>query len=553
MARLADLATRRPLELLGCALAALALLTAAAAGAPDRLGAGASRLEPGEPPDLVIVARGSVGTDSRVSRIALSTILSGLQSDPEVASARAARVGRGVARIAVELAGGDDAPREQAATRIEGEIDPGPLELTFSGPAAVAAEARDSLSGQFWKLELLALPFVALVLVGFCGGAGAIGAALTAAGSVVLTLSGMRFASLFGGVSLVGASAGAVVGLVLAVEMAALVRGIHREERLLASPADALARALSDGAGVVVPLAVLAALAPLALLVTPFPATGSVVLGTCLGALGAVLFGAAVVPALLAIHARLWPEGAAHGETRVGEAGRGLLGRIAGSRAALAITLVVALIVPLALAAPARDVSTRALGAADLPGHLQAAAQPASDALVVDLPLAAAIVAGGLALALVGLTRSIRPLVAVPFALLPAAAALGALSFVVAQGHLAGPLGLERQGSLDTGAVACALAALAAVGAGRCARDALAVRAESRLGAGAGGTAELAAGIVLPAAAAASLAAGGTTAVLAGADLYPAREFGLVVAFGLLVDLALRPVVVALLSRLAAQ
>jgi hypothetical protein len=81
-------------------------------------------------------------------------------------------------------------------------------------------------------------------------------------------------------------------------------------------------------------------------------------------------------------------------------------------------------------------------------------------------------------------------------------------------------------------------------------RDSLAVRAESRLGAGAGGTAELAAGIVLPATAAASLAVGATTAVLAGADLYAAREFGLMVAFGLVVDLVLRPPLVAVLSRL---
>jgi hypothetical protein len=323
-----------------------------------------------------------------------------------------------------------------------------------------------------------------------------------------------------------------------------------------------------------IPFAVLAAVAPLALLITPFPATGSVVLGTCLGALGALLFGAAIVPAILALGARASPPAGERAETRAGEAGRGLLGRVAGSWMALAVALVVALVVPLALAAPARDLDTRALGAGDLPARSQAATaarqevelrtgeaspaarippQPASAELTRDLPLAAAIVAAGLALALVGLSRSWRPLVAVPFALLPAAAALGALTFVLAEGHLAGAMGLADQGSLDTGAVGCALAALVAVGAGRCARDWLVVSAEGRLGAGRSGTAEVAAGIVLPAAASASLAAAAAAGVLAGADLYPAREFGLMVAFGLLVDVALRPVLVALLSRLAAQ
>lgn len=105
--------------------------------------------------------------------------------------------------------------------------------------------------------------------------------------------------------------------------------------------------------------------------------------------------------------------------------------------------------------------------------------------------------------------------------------------------------------SLDTGAVVCGLAAIVGLSAGRCARDWLVVRGEGRLGAGVAGTAELAAGTVLPAVAAASLVGAAACGVLAGAELYAAGEFGLLVAVGLLVDLALRPPLLALLSRVS--
>jgi hypothetical protein len=49
----------------------------------------------------------------------------------------------------------------------------------------------------------------------------------------------------------------------------------------------------------------------------------------------------------------------------------------------------------------------------------------------------------------------------------------------------------------------------------------------------------LAAGLVLPAALVGTLVAGAASGVLAGADLYAAREFGLAVAAGLVLDLVL--------------
>jgi uncharacterized membrane protein YdfJ with MMPL/SSD domain len=55
----------------------------------------------------------------------------------------------------------------------------------------------------------------------------------------------------------------------------------------------------------------------------------------------------------------------------------------------------------------------------------------------------------------------------------------------------------------------------------------------------------------MPAVAAASLVGAAACGVLAGADLYPAREFGLIVAAGLVLDLILRPPLIAVLARWA--
>ena len=573
MTPLADLATRRPLVLLAPAVGIVAAMVALAFAAPHHLSAEPARTSGGARPDLSIVARGRFPARSRVFRVALDTALTGLRTDPAVASARRTAERGHLSLVEVTLTATSEPAREAAVRQIEAEIDPGPLHLDYGGEAVVLASARHSIADELWKLELLALPFVALVLAGLCGAAAGLGAAIAAAGAIGATLVGLRVGSSFSDVSLLGIAPGAVLALVLPVELASLLRSLHREERLISTPTEALANALGGWARLGVPLAVLAGLAPLALLVTPFPATGSLLVGTAVAAASALLLTAAVVPPLLALEARVAPaERAAHRDGRLGDAARGLLGRVASSWIALVVAVVVAVGVPLALAAPARDVETRPFGVADLPEQAQAAAsarestgiatgEPASDVslspepaasdVIRGLGLAAGIAAGALALVLVALARSPKPLVAVPFALLPAAAALGVVAFVIAQGHLAASLGLREEGSLDTGAVGCALAAIAGLSAGRCARDWLAVRREGRVGAGIAGTAELAAGTVLPAVAAASLVAAAAFGVLAGADLYAAREFGLLVAVGLLVDLVLRPPLLALLARVS--
>ncbi len=62
--------------------------------------------------------------------------------------------------------------------------------------------------------------------------------------------------------------------------------------------------------------------------------------------------------------------------------------------------------------------------------------------------------------------------------------------------------------------------------------------------------AETASELTVPAAVAATLIAAAAAGVLAGSDLYPAREFGLAIAAGLLVDLVLlRVPLVAAVAR----
>jgi hypothetical protein len=567
---LAELATRRPLALLGPGIAALAALVVIAVGAPDRLGVGSARIGQPAGPALVIIARGPFPARSRVFRVSLRTIVAGLESDAAVASARETASRGNLARVDVALAPADEAGRERAVERIEDEVDPGPLTLAYGGEARTLLDARHSLAGDPPKRELLLVPLAALVLLGVLGPAAAAGAAIAAVGAVAAALVALRVGAGLGGASLLGAAPAAVLGPVIAIELAALVRDLHREERLISSPTEALQRSLSESARLAAPLAIVAGLVPLALLVTPFPASGSLALGAAAAAAGALIFGAVSLPPLLAIEARGRPAPADAGaDGTISEATRGALGRLAGSPVALVLVAVVAVAAPLALAAPAREAETRPLAAADLPRGSPAlvaareqaelappsrrhavAAAPATDAVVARLPLAAAAVAVGLALFLLALTRSLRSLVAVPFALLPAAAALGAVTFVFADGHLAGALGLDRQGSLDTAAVACALAAVVAVSAGRSVRDCLAVRASTGLGSSPTGTAELAAGLVLPGIVLASLLVIAGGAILGTADLYPARELGLAVAAGMLVDLILRGPELALLARI---
>jgi uncharacterized membrane protein YdfJ with MMPL/SSD domain len=107
-----------------------------------------------------------------------------------------------------------------------------------------------------------------------------------------------------------------------------------------------------------------------------------------------------------------------------------------------------------------------------------------------------------------------------------------------------------QRGGLETGAVASLLVALVSVSAARSAAVLHAARDMETLGLDSEWTAYSAASLVLPAALIASLIGAAATGVLVGADLGSAREFGLAVAVGLLIDVALlRPAQVATLAR----
>jgi uncharacterized membrane protein YdfJ with MMPL/SSD domain len=230
------------------------------------------------------------------------------------------------------------------------------------------------------------------------------------------------------------------------------------------------------------------------------------------------------------------------------------------SRGRTLLSLAVAIVLMIAAAVPLLHAETVPFSTFDLPTNASArmAAELAGvgrldvggDSLVGDLPLAAGVSAIAL-LVVLGIASRWRP--ALPVALvsmLPAAAACGLCVLVFQDGHLAQAIGQTSQGELETGAVASLLAAVLSVSAARSA-SALQVARE----AAAGGlepdwAARWGASALLPGALLATLIAAAATGVLTGASLYAAREFGLAVAVGLLLDLLLlRTPVVAALAR----
>jgi hypothetical protein len=566
--RLADLAARRPLVPLGAAVALVAALVALAASAPDELAADPGGVAGGQ--DLVVAARGPSSTPAPVERVAIATILSGLRAEPAVASAQVRGARRRVAILDVRLAASDRAARERATERIAAGIDPGPLTLAFGGTPRVALDGRHSLAGQLWRLEALALPVAVLIAVWLIGPGAALGAAIAAAGAIAAALVALRVAAGVAGASLVGVAPAALVGLALAIELAGLLGKRFRGERRNSRPGDALLRAVRPSAFPFLAAALAAALVPFALLVTPFPASGSVIVATAAAALAAVVLGALAVPGAIVLEDRLLPTPGGGGGG--GERAREARVPLARSRLALGLLAALAIVVPLALSLGALDVRTRPLAAADLPRGSPAlvaardeavlasadrAAHPApaaaSGELIAELPGAAAIVAGGLALALLALAgsrrtsiRSARALAVIPVALLPAAAGLGAAALLFADGHLAGAFGFARQGALEEGAVGSAIVAVVAIGSARGIRDWLTADEVDGSGSGLGWDVPA---LLMPAIATASVVGAGAAGVLAGADLYAAREFGVIVAVGLLWDLALRAPLQALLAR----
>jgi uncharacterized membrane protein YdfJ with MMPL/SSD domain len=551
-ARLADLALRRPWALLGANLAVLAAATVLAVGAPDHLGIGSLVLDreaPSRPahgsPDLVISTTGSVPVKSRVYGVALDVISSQVRADAEVAAIRRGGVSAdGRSTSLLVYLGGDEGDRQQGVERIESRVDAGPLHASFGGEIADLLRARGKMAHDFWMLELIVVPFAVLILVGGLGPLPALAPALCAATAITGALAGLRIVGAFTDISLLGIAPAAVLGLALGIEAGCLVTARVRDETTTSPGRPGVERALEGAAGAWLPVGLAATAATVGLLVTGLDQAPSMVLGCALAAAFALGSALVAVPAWLVLigsRARQ-ADGEIAGEPRLARPCRAIARFLAGGRGRTTLVLVAAVALMVAAAVPLLHGITRPFPAGSTP--------PGSPSLFDDLPLAAGVSAGALALALVIAFRSIAVLPAAVVSLLPAAAACGLCVLVFQDGHLADLVGQHRRGALETGAAASMLAAICAVSAGRAATALRAMRSERSLGLGAIASAENVAALTVPAAVVAGTLAAGAAGVLGGADLYSAREFGFAVAAGMIIDLVLvRVPLIAALAR----
>lgn len=584
---LTDRARKRPWAILGGHLAVLAILAWVALAGPGELTVGSLRLEdPGEVADLVVATRSDQPTSSRFYETSLDVVESGISTDPAVESVRRGpEFGREtVTYLAVELNTDDSGEQHEAVERIRDQIDAGALRIFIGGETPTLIEARETVIDDLWRLELLAVPVIALTLLLLLGARVAAVATLAAATGIVGALALIRVIGVVGDVSLLGIAPAGIVSLALAAELAPRIaeggggppgeprHGWHDAPTRLAvlAAAAALAAALGwvptlldQGASLAMAVGVAAALTALGALI----ATPAVL------ALG----GSARTGIEAARSPRRQPTG---GGSRL-NALREVPARIAASGWLAALVALAAIATTIFLAVPSVDGETRPLSSSDLRADSEprraeslvaglAGKDPRQaggkagvrdekrskeakaadglsplgidagpgDSLYPELPLAATVSALLLALLFGAVTRSLRSLVPAALALLPAAAACGLGVLAFQNGDGAGLLGFREQDALETGALAAAACALAAVGA---ARSMIGVVATPGAGV---------APVSLRGALAGTVVAGIAAGVLVGVDLYSVREFGLLVAAGLVIDLvAIRIAVAPALSR----
>jgi uncharacterized membrane protein YdfJ with MMPL/SSD domain len=563
VARLVDLAVRRPWALLVANLlflaAAAAIAIVGASGLP--IGSLAPAGSASDEPDLIVATTGREPVDSGVYRVTLRVISSQVATDAAVAQVRQGPVsadGRSTSLL-VSLNDLAASERQDAVERIEAGIDPGPLAVSYGGQVATLLDARHQLAQDLWKLELLALPFVALILAVALGPRLAAGPLVSAATAIAGALAGLVVFGQVADVSLLGVAPAAVVGLVLGVEASCALYARFRAEASRLPRADAMREAIGAMTDLAIPAGVAASLATVGLVATSLDQAPSMIVGCALAAALALSSALVCAPAIAWLAA---DDRYASGEAPVAAwlarrpaAVAGWLattGRRTASAAVLAAVLMLAAAVPLidARSVPfsAMDLSqdSPAREAAGLAGITTGGGGGGS--LFGDLGLAAAVSAVALMVVFGIAFRSRRALPVALVSLLPAAAACGLCVLVFQDGNLAGVIGQREQGALETGAVAALLAALVSVSAARSA-GALQSAGEAA-GLEPGWAGHWAASVAVPGAIVASLIAAAATGVLAGSELYAAREFGLAVAVGLLADLILlRTPLIAVLAR----
>lgn len=561
------IARRRSAVVLVVGLCALAAVFAVARTAPQALPVG-SLAPQGEPSDAAFVSvlvSTPAGVEEPVRDVALDAITAQLETDPNVAGVQVVRRDEDELLLhALPDDGGANAVRDTIA-RLQANLDPGPLGFVLGGRMATVETAKAELGGGLWRAELPALAAVALILLFALGMSGALTAMAVGAFALLGTLAALRGAGLLIDVYLLGVAAAAPVALALSVEFAAALFARHRSARALGAGRDSGRLALAGFAQSATLAVAAAVVAPLAILALPLQQRTSLAVGCALAAAlafaGLLLLGPMALaggergrmhmslrerlprrrprlPARLRerlplerLGARLLPrERSPQRRLRLRLSARPALGP-----RARAIALVGLALAALLLAAPALAVRSHAL--AEEAGSLAA-----------DLPLA-----GALALVLAcalpaAALRAPRALALAPLTVLPAAAALGVGTALAAGWLPIDPFG----GPLDTlenGALACALCAVLAVSAARTARI-CAIAAEAQPAPPAAVRAVLRAEASRPAALATGLTMLASLALLA-VEPYAARQFGAMVAAGLLVDtLVSRPLTVALAPRL---
>ena len=537
---LASASLKRPWALVGAALAVLAAALAIAMLTTGGLGPGSTRVDEPAGADLVIETEEAADVPRKVSGVALATIAANVEADPAVASVSPAqtRPARGTATMAVALETDDDGARREAVARINADVDPGPLELHVSGETTALLEAGSGLGEDLWRLELLVIPVALLALAGGLGARVGLAAAIAAATAIAGCLAGLGIGGAFADPTLLGAVPGIAVGLALGIELPALMAARLTDEARMGPPDSALRAALADGVWPLAFTAVAGVVASAGMLATGYGPAVSSVVAVALAVGFALLATLLATPALFALELR------ARGDAEESEARGRLAEALSAAPRGLArrpwrtaVAVVVAFAALLALAYPAHDAQSVPLGVA------------ASDSLLDELPLAAAVSAAALGLAFVLRTRRLRSLVLGPTALLPAGAACGLVALVFEDGTLL-PSSAGGAGALSNASVGALAVALAAIGAARTAAATEAVGFERALDPGPPGVAERAATATAVAAVLGTLIAGAAAGVMLGADLRAVQELGLGLAAGLLADLLIaRPASLAALAR----
>jgi hypothetical protein len=536
----------------GCAFA-LSIAIAASGPGGFSVGSGPS----GGAPDLILQIVGNQNLKgTTASAVALDTIESSIGADPSVASVH--RTLRGAepqrATLIVRLHGEGSGDRESDSLRVTKDIDPGPLKVIASGDVVVLRQARAVLNDDLIRIAIVAVPILLMALVAALGLPMGMATFATAAAGLTGSMALLRLAGAAGIVppSEIGFIVGGVVAVVVALESAVLFAAAYeRTERREAQPEGAVENAtgiagaatLWGGAG--------AAVAMLGLLPLRIGYADSAAFSGAMAALAAAGASILVMPAALS----LW------GWSVPGFAEAGVWKRLAALvawRRRFAVPIVVAVIALLGLqAVPAGRAALNSFGSSATPAgenenavrSTSAPAGRASPNRFRDRLPYAALLSGVLVASMVFLLAG-RPLLAgggVIAGLLAAASATGVAVLLFQDGRFTGLLDYGSEDALQLGAVLCGVASLVSVAGWRIASFAQLIRAQPTDHA----TVERAQELAGPAGSFATLVVAALGLTLLGGGLLVAKEFGVLIAAGLLIDMVLvRGLLVPALARI---